>query len=303
MIPALLNYSDSIKKAVWESILPKVSALNITQRKQLFDVFCYYVPNKERAFILNQIAGSYGIDKDLSFLLETGLELIFAAYYLRDDLLDNAQTILGEEVNDSTAKRFALLADMLNEIGNIQIAEYCTRLDVSSGTLDTIFNGFLLLSYGQLQGLENNGNTKDYIKIAYNKNGAMMEYAVRMLLPLLPTFDGKLLVNFATDFGVASQIRNDIEDFLRKDTNSLFHDLKEEQANFVLSAYYDRTGTVFKPGLNDADVYEILTPDICFSIKFLYAFKDRMLDGLEGLQNSQCKDYLKDITKNIITFE
>ena len=287
--------------------MPKISNLNQGLKEQLFDVFCYYVPNKERAFIINRIADCYGIDKSLSSLLETGLELIFAAYYLRDDLLDDAPTILGQSVNGSSAKYFSLLADMLDEIGNMQIAEYCARQDSCFEHHGSVFNGFLLLSYGQLQGLRGAGKSvEEYLDIAYNKNGAMMEYAIKMLLPFLPRSDGEHLLDYATSFGVASQIRNDIEDFLSKDTDFLFHDLRMRQANFVLSAHYDRTGAACDCGLNeslDIDVYSVLAPDICFSIKFLYAFKDTMLKTLGLLHNTQCKDYLNEITNIVISLK
>ena len=304
MMQRLKDYSNCIKYAVKEDVLPSISLIGTKQKTLLYKVFCHYVPNKERAYIINRIAYRYNIDKDISFLLETGMELIFAAYYLRDDLLDETPIIMGQKVDKSSAKSFSLLADMLNEVGNIQIAKYCARIGKS--LTDFISEGFLLLSYGQMQGLSNHIGIEEYFDVAYNKSGAMMEYALKMLLPLLPIDDGKVLVDFATDFGVSSQIRNDIEDYLKKDTNILFQDLKTGQANFVLSVYFDKTKTSnLKENLANLDNVDEITNrlfnDICFAIQFLFALKGNMLNNLFMLHNKNCRKELEEITTNLIS--
>lgn len=306
MIYELKNYSNTLKRALKEDILSSIPALDAKEKTRVFDVFCYYVPNKERAYVLNNIASCYGIEKNVSFLLEIGMELIFAAYYLRDDLLDEAPSILGQKITLSSAKTFELYADVLNEIGNIQIAKYCTKIGTNLN--DFIFEGFLSLCCGQMRGLENSQATiEQYLDIAYYKNGAMMEKSFKMLLPLISTSDGELLVDFATSFGIASQIRNDVEDFLKKDDKTLFQDVKTRQTNFVLSVFKDRTGKDFYKEMrvsNDMKyIYSTLYEDIVFSIKFLYAFRNDMITSLNSLKNVQCKEILKDITNCVISFK
>lgn len=306
MIYELKNYSNTLKHALKEDVLSCIPALDAKEKTRVFDLFCYYVPNKERAYVINNIASCYSIENNVSFLLEIGMELIFAAYYLRDDLLDEAPSILGEKITVSSAKAFGLYADILNEIGNIQIAKYCTKIGTNLN--DFIFEGFLSLCCGQMQGLDNGQVTiEQYLDIAYNKNGAMMEKSFRMLLPLIPISDGEFLVDFATSFGIASQIRNDIEDFLKKDEKTLFQDIKTRQTNFVLSVFNDRTGKDFYKEMGDSiimkDIYSILFEDIVFSIKFLYAFRNDMIKSLDSLKNVQCKKILKNITNCIISFK
>lgn len=305
MMQKLKDYSNCIKNAVKKDILHRISLIDTKQKKILYDVFCHYVPNKERAYIINRIAYRYNVDKEISFLLETGMELIFAAYYLRDDLLDETPIIMGQKVDKSSAKLFSLFADMLNEVGNIQIAKYCAKIGKS--LTEFISEGFLLLSYGQMQGLKDcDIGIEEYLDTAYNKNGAMMEYALKMLLPLLPNTDGKILVDFVADFGVSSQIRNDIEDYLKKDTNILFQDLKTGQANFVLSVYFDRIkASNLKRNIADLNnVDEIINElfnDLCFSIQFLLSFRSNMLSNLSTLQNEDCRKELEEITTKLIS--
>jgi geranylgeranyl pyrophosphate synthase len=238
--------------------------------------------------------------------LETGLEIIFAAYYLRDDIIDDAPLIMGQVNNHISAKHFSLLADILNEIGNIQIAKYCTITGPSLNSF--IFEGFLSLNCGQKQGIGSYLiNSEQYIDIAYNKNGAMMENTIKMMLPYLPNSDCNVLIEFASSFGVASQIRNDIEDLIKNDEQTLFQDIRTRQVNFVLIEHFCRTGKDIYKEISISDfsdnLYNILFEDICFAIKFLYAFRNNMIKNLNTLQNAQCKEILKDITNSIISFK
>ena len=296
----LEEYSKYIKKFVKKRI-ERTSLPDAKLKELLFKVFCHYSPNKERGFIINRICHAYSIDTNLSILLETGTEIVFAAYYLRDDLIDETQVILETKNSSYSPKELSLIADILGEIGNTQIALYCNKAKKKLNNL--IHQGFLSLSFGQILGLKEKGriSIKEYLHVAYHKNGAMMEFAIKMLEPFLPASDAFFLTNFATDYGVASQIRNDIEDFLLVEgKENIFQDLRTQQANFVLSAHYDRTGSFFSHrNQQQFDIKRtrtILFKDIVFSEIFLSSLLDKIIKNIKNIKNKNCVTYLEKIS-------
>lgn len=300
----LIKYSTNLKKAVKKEI-NNIPLPDFKLKEYLYKAFCHYAPNKERAYIVNSIARYYGFDSKLNYYLESGLEIIFTAYYLRDDLIDNQPKILGETINELTSKKFSMIADILSEIGNSQIAKYCNQLNGLFS--EFVFTGFQSLSYGQLLGLDNGYmiGIEDYLKIAYHKNGAMMEYAIKMFQPIFPwKKDLEILIDFAKNFGIASQVRNDIEDFLiDKQIGQPLQDLKNNQANFVLSVHFDRLKKQINLNYNTKSQCEIVSffsGDLAFAIRFLNELRNLLVEEINSLSNEKCKTELKKIATKLL---
>lgn len=307
MMLELTNYSNYITSLVKDKITYHCEIAGIESQVCTFlcKAFSYYSPNKERGYIVNVIGGTYGAEKDLSSLLEVGLELIFAGYYLKDDLLDDSSNILGLENTTEMTKECSLLADMLVEIGNREIALYCGKIGGDCGAL---FSGIFSMVYGQLLGLKLGSSigVNKYFEVAHNKNGVMVESAIRMLRPLIQSeTDSQILECFGHSFGVGSQIRNDIEDFLVKEEfGEPLKDLLTNQSNFILSLFYDRCGR--ESGINklcptslEKTIQEV-SEDLILAIKFLDAFKNELLNRLSQLSNLECKHRLEGIVKNTL---
>lgn len=222
MMKELKEYSESLKSKVKNDI-NNLQTLKSSLSAELYNLFEYYSPNKERGYFIYTIGNSYNLDSELIYYLEAGLEVSFAAYYLRDDLLDEADNIQEIKLDNNTRKRFSLLADILNEIGNTYFAKYIAKVQELESF---IFEGFGKLSYGQLLGLSRkNISFSEYFELAYYKNGAMMESAVKMLRPLMTNMtDFSILVYIAEKFGILSQIRNDLEDFLNLEKSKSLYD-------------------------------------------------------------------------------
>ena len=303
----LKNYSSIISNLVKEKIILHCRRFKVNAEicNLLCNIFEHYSPNKERGYIINVISSAYGLSKETSLFLESGVELIFASYYLKDDLLDDVSDLFGELNTRESNKKFTLVADMLVELGNREIALYCDHV---RGTEGALFSGIFSMVYGQYLGLKLGAATsiEQYFQVAHNKNGVMVKSAIEMLRPIIGNkIDFEVLESFACSFGVGSQIRNDIEDFfLREDFGKPFRDFMTNQTNFVLSLHYERTRKssdfISKKEKPLDEILLSFSEDLMLGLAFLDAFKNDLIKKLSLLSNAECKKKLESIVRNTL---
>lgn len=320
MIKSLKKYSVYLREHLNEEIKSD-ELFERELRSNLLDCFSKYSPNKERGYLINRIAQSYDFDIKLVLFLELGLEVIFASYYLRDDLIDNPEFIMNKKTSNFEKTKLSLIADILNEVGNEFIAKYLHKIE-SGCQARYIFKGFQILSIGQLYSLNADLFKQSILKslrLAYKKNGALMKYSINMLRPLFGLAnDFHLIENMVVIFGVASQIRNDIEDFLKNDKKSelIMLDLKNMQSNFVLSVFVEnlkkkftdskliknKIKSLYENRHSQDSVFNLLEEEkaLSISIRYLDYMKEKICNDLKKLENQSCRYNLEKISKTCL---
>lgn len=204
MIQLLSQHSIQINKEFKYFLSKKVETPYLSQEIVSYacEIFRIYTPMKERSFLLYMIADAYDIELDKITSYALGVEMIFASYYAKDDIIDSIHKL-------DFAKRI-LICDFLNEQGHLLIRDY-----------STIVEGFLNLVKGQFlsecfESITEMINIKP-ILIPYYKAGSLFESMIDVFKPFIQNkylSDFLLLKEISRDIGTWLQIKNDIQDFL-----------------------------------------------------------------------------------------
>lgn len=319
---------DSAENIVNESIIEiqKIQIFDTEIKSKLIEAIRLYTPLKERAFLIKTIGEEYNLDLNLLKHLYLGIEIVFVSYYIKDDIIDNAHSRYNKEIFINGIEKSLIISDILLEIGHSLILDYIKLLNKEIDVC-LIYHSLQNLSLGQYVSLncdfDNYPTIEDLFKICYFKSGALFESSIKMLKPLFfNKTDFEILVQYAKLFGIASQIRNDIEDFILEphlEHQDILKDLINGQANFVLSVYnsqvnknttsYQKLKKYFKK--NDENVIQIqdevfkLLEDnenaISISILHLNNYKTTIYNLLSKLENIELKRKFLGLTEECFT--
>jgi geranylgeranyl pyrophosphate synthase len=227
--------------------IEKLDYLPTSVRIELLLLFEQYNPYKERAFFFKTILDSLGVDKSISKMFYLGIESAFISYYCKDDLIDGTTfkpLRFSERMHIHNQK--LLHSDILLEISHKFLNSFAQNFD-NRVQLNFLYKALQQLSIGQLISLRNSiknyPSSQELIKICYLKSGSLFEAGILSLSNLILNLkDYEILLDSYKLFGIGSQLRNDIEDFILvpDSTNrGILEDLSNGQANYVLSLFFE----------------------------------------------------------------
>ena len=148
--------------------------------------------------------------------LAVSTELIHNSTLIHDDIIDNAQTRRGKlSLNKQLGNNLSVLAgDYLLSI-SMQVLAKCKNIEcieIFSNSLKLMCEGEINQHYtiGELPTME------DYIEKSQKKTAELFKAAL-ISASLLSNIETKIAENFATNFGIAFQIKDDLQNILQTD--------------------------------------------------------------------------------------
>lgn len=235
MIQLLSQHSIQINKEFKNYLSKAAETLYLSNEIKSYacEVFRIYTPMKERSFLLYMIAYAYDIESDKIIPYALGVEMIFASYYAKDDIIDS--------VSKSDFAKQILICDFLNEQGHILINNQSAIVESFSNLVKGQFLSECFESISEMINIEPTF-------IPYYKAGSLFESMIDIFKPFMQnnySSDLFLLKEISRDIGTWLQIKNDIQDFLintnieeenlRLRKKRALEDLLQGKYNYVLA--------------------------------------------------------------------
>ncbi len=223
------------------------------------------------------------IENEITYKIALAQEIIHAASLLHDDIIDNQSQRRGNiTINSKYGNKFALLE------GDFLLA---LSLEILSDTKIEIIKIFTDKIKKTIKGeIEQNCHTnrimseKEYFKKTLNKTANLFLTGLESLF-LLKNNDNKTkkcLTKFLTNYSLAFQIKNDIED--------IEEDFKN--GNYTLPVLY-----FFKENNTDNINYENIKKYKDLAFKKLDDLSKKALEQLSGLEDNEYKNSIIELCK------
>ena len=216
------------------------------------------------------------ITKDyLNYL--SAIELIHNASLLHDDVIDNEEIRRGEEtVRSKYNSKTAILYGNLLTIEAINLAnsiKSCSILNIITSAIEDMCQGELMQQsqLGTIPSLE------DYIKKTELKTASLFKAVVTGINTLSGNIFDKNILNFAKNYGIAFQIKNDLDNILSDNS---------DKKNGIYTAPYifSEADTITKNSLEK-------------TLSFMDNYISRAMDSLLELKESDYKTKLIGVVK------
>lgn len=196
------------------------------------------------------------------YKLLTAVELIHNASLIHDDIIDNAETRRGHKtLNVIFNSKIAVVTgdylltaalDYINEIKLPLIIKKftCTLAEMCQGEFSQYFDT------NKIPTLD------DYIKKTKQKTAALFMTALECSM-IISNSDSENALNFAENFGIAFQIKDDLTNILTT---------KSDIKNGIYTAPVILSGSVNNPAIEKT--YSLLNNYICNALKYLNSLKN-----------------------------
>ena len=203
----------------FEKCLEKIiSTQDIFLQKDLSN-FMFNNPKRLRPIFTFLFARALKVENESVLKIALAQELIHSASLIHDDIIDEEKIRRGEETfyYKYGAKKSVILGDLLLSLSLEILAE--TNIEIVKIFSEKIKKTIL----GELKQNSQNHKTineADYFEKTFNKTGNLFLAGLESLFVLKETDKEiqKNYINFLKNFSIAFQIKNDLDDFLKKES-------------------------------------------------------------------------------------
>ncbi len=259
--------------------------------------FIFAKSKKLRPKIIFLYAKALGLEVSDSITnLAVATELIHNSTLIHDDIIDNAQTRRGKlSLNKKLGNNLSVLAgDYLLSLA-MNCLSKCNNLDcfnVFSNSLKLMCEGEINQHFtlGKIPSME------EYIEKSNNKTAELFKASL-VSLCLITKNDTKTANDFATNFGIAFQIRDDL-------INILETDLSKPTLSDIHSKIYNAPVIFLNKNIENLTdneiVQELQTQEIKDkTIKLIEKYATKAIASLSCIKDNQYKEELRKLTENL----
>ncbi len=240
------------------------------------------------------------INKEI-YSLACAVELIHNSTLIHDDILDNADTRRGRvSLNRKLGNNLSVLAgDLLLSIALRELI-VCGKLD--------IINLFSKSLYSMCRGEINQNYTigttplmNEYIRKSEDKTAELFKSPLAALCIISDIKERDKIHNFAKNFGIAFQIKDDLLNILETDnTKPVFSDI--HSGIYTAPIIFMRDDGIDVENLSENQIISSVLSDkkyIRQTVDIIRKYADRAIASLDFIQDNQYKREIINITENL----
>ena len=198
---------------------------NQTELNSYFEKFLFNNAKRLRPLFIFSVCDFLNLDIDEKIIsFACAIELLHSASLIHDDILDDGKkrrglVCLNFEKGDKTAVLagdylLSTVMQLVYEIGNIEIVNIMAKIsyEMTKSEISALKNRF------------NNKNLNDYLIYSKEKTSPLFKGAVIGVGEIKNVKIDKSLIDFAENFALCFQIKDDINNFKNKDKNKISSD-------------------------------------------------------------------------------
>lgn len=285
-----LNILDNIIieaiKTAPDEIYNNIKDFLLTKSKKLRPTLIFFVANAMKIECSEKILN-----------LAAAVEIIHNATLIHDDIIDNAKIRRGKvSLNIQLGNNLSVLTgdlllsfamQLLAKLNNIEIIE------LFSSALNKMCTGEII----QNSNLYKIPDLDKYIEKSQNKTAELFAAALESLCILENIQERSFIRNFAINFGIAFQIKDDLDNILCTDSTKPF---MSDIQNGIYNA-----PVIFMHNSKDitAQNIENIIQNNNFAVeetkKLIQKYKDTALQSINFIENNQAKQELIKLTENL----